>query len=160
MVHYAGVIERQLGQVVDTRPGAGAAGGVGAALMAFLEARLSPGIELVIEALDLAPEIARCDLVITGEGCLDAQSLNGKVPVGIARLAKRYGKPVIALAGSVKATDQQLHEVGIDTAFGTVQAVMTLDVALAQAAHHLEQTTVQVARLVHISGKQITGEQA
>ncbi|SHE50456.1 glycerate kinase [Vibrio gazogenes] len=160
LVHYAGVIERQLGQVVDTRPGAGAAGGVGAALMAFLEARLSPGIELVIEALDLAPEIARCDLVITGEGCLDAQSLNGKVPVGIARLAKRYGKPVIALAGSVKATDQQLHEVGIDTAFGTVQAVMTLDVALAQAAHHLEQTTVQVARLVHISGKQITGEQA
>ncbi|QMV16719.1 glycerate kinase [Vibrio spartinae] len=158
LVHYADVIERQFGQAVDKRPGAGAAGGVGAALMAFLNARLSPGIELVIEALDLAPEIVRCDLVITGEGCLDAQSLNGKVPVGIAQLAKRHGKPVIALAGSVKATDQQLHAVGIDAAFGTVQAVMTLEAALAQAASHLAQTTVQIARLVHISGKQITGE--
>ncbi|ASA57655.1 glycerate kinase [Vibrio gazogenes] len=160
LAHYAEMVEKQLGQTVDTRPGAGAAGGVGAALIAFLNARLSPGVELVSEALDLAPEIARCDLVITGEGCLDTQSLNGKVPVGIAHLAKRYGKPVIALAGSVKATEQQLYEAGIDAAFGTVQAVMTLDAALAQAASHLEQTTVQVARLVHISGKQITGESA
>ncbi|WNJ97392.1 glycerate kinase [Vibrio ruber] len=158
LTNYAGVIERQLGKTVDSQPGAGAAGGVGAALMAFLDAQLSPGIELVIKALDLAPEIARCDLVITGEGCLDSQSLNGKVPVGIARLAKRYGKPVIAIAGSVKSTHQQLREVGIDAAFGTVQSVMTLEDALTQASHHLEQTTAQIARLVHIAGRQITSE--
>ncbi|KUI97186.1 glycerate kinase [Vibrio sp. MEBiC08052] len=158
LAHYAAVIEGQLGKAVDTQPGAGAAGGVGAALMAFLDARLSPGIELVIKALDLTAAIASCDLVITGEGCLDSQSLNGKVPVGIARLAKRYGKPVIALAGSVKATERQLHEVGIDAAFGTVQSVMTLDDALTQAGNNLEQTTVQVARLMYIGGKQITVE--
>lgn len=82
-------------------PGAGAAGGLGFGLMHFLGARLHPGFDLVSEALDLPARIAAADLVITGEGSLDAQSLSGKGPVGIARLARNLGKPVIALAGHI-----------------------------------------------------------
>ncbi|MDW6005436.1 glycerate kinase [Vibrio mangrovi] len=159
LAHYADVIQAQSGKAVDEQPGAGAAGGVGAALIAFLHARLCPGIELVMEAVALEEEIACCDLVITGEGCLDTQSLNGKVPVGIARVAKRYGKPVIAIAGSVKATRQQLNDAGIDAAFGTVQSIVTLEDALSQARNNLHQTTLQVAGLLQTGARLFSGDQ-
>lgn len=97
------------GSLAET-PGAGAAGGLGFGLMCFLKAKLHPGFELVSEALDLPGRIACADLVITGEGSLDAQSLSGKGPVGIARLANDLGKPVLAVAGHI---DKEVRESGL-----------------------------------------------
>ena len=94
-------------------------------------------------------------LVITGEGCLDAQSLRGKVPYGIAQLAKQHQKPVIAIAGSVKVEPTQLQQAGIDAAFGAVQQVMPLTQALEQAEQQLYQTSVQVAQAIKL-GAQVT----
>ncbi|EHK4636945.1 glycerate kinase, partial [Escherichia coli] len=85
------------GRNVMTTPGAGAAGGMGAALLGILNAELKPGVEIVIDALHLDSLVADASLVITGEGRLDSQSISGKTPIGVARCAKRYQKPVIAL---------------------------------------------------------------
>jgi glycerate kinase len=101
LAHYADVIKADLHVDVKQVAGAGAAGGMGAALMAFLNAELRSGIEIVTQALNLEEHILDCSLVVTGEGRLDSQSINGKVPVGVANVAKKYHKPVIGIAGSL-----------------------------------------------------------
>lgn len=97
---YGALIQRATGRDVMNVPGAGAAGGMGAALLGVLNAQLRPGVDIVIQTLGLEPLVADADLVITGEGRLDSQSVCGKTPIGVARAAKRYDKPVIALAGT------------------------------------------------------------
>ncbi|KEZ94723.1 glycerate kinase, partial [Xanthomonas vasicola pv. vasculorum NCPPB 895] len=94
--HYADLLERDLGVRLHALPGGGAAGGLGAALVAYLGAQLRPGVEIVAQALGLDALVAQADLIITGEGRLDSQSLHGKTPVGVARVAQRHAKPVIA----------------------------------------------------------------
>ncbi|MFQ6049033.1 MAG: glycerate kinase [Phycisphaerae bacterium] len=101
LAHLAGLIERDLGRQVAEMPGAGAAGGLAAGLVGFCGARLRPGVELVMEATGLQQRLVGCDLVITGEGRLDAQSLMGKVISGVGRVARQAGVPVVALVGSV-----------------------------------------------------------
>lgn len=127
-------------------PGAGAAGGLGYALVQFLNARMAPGIDLVLEAVRFDEQLQGASLVITGEGRMDGQSLSGKTPVGVARWAKRHNLPVIAVCGSIGAGAEGVHAVGIDALFTVVPGVCTLEQAMADAAPNLERTAAQIAR--------------
>lgn len=148
--HYAAVIELDLGVAVAARPGAGAGGGLAAALVALLGAPLRPGVEIVAEALGLEALLADADLVVTGEGRLDGQSAHGKAPLGVARIARRLGKPVLAIAGGLDAGAARLHAQGIDAMFGAVQRPCTLEQALAEAAANLRAAARNVAEAIRI----------
>ncbi len=150
---YARMIKRDLGMEIDTVPGAGAAGGLGAGLMAFLEARLRPGVDIVLEASKLEEKLQGADLVITGEGKLDRQTAFGKAPVGVARLASKHGIPVVALAGSLGEGAHELVEHGIDAVFSIVPGPMSLEEAMAHSVHFIERTTEQMVRLFLLSCK-------
>ncbi|MFC0226838.1 glycerate kinase [Serratia aquatilis] len=145
LLHYGTLLEQATGREVLLAPGAGAAGGMGAALLGFLNAQLRPGIEIVIETLQLAEAVRGADLVITGEGRLDSQSIHGKTPIGVARVAKLQQIPVIAIAGSLAKDYQIVHQHGIDAAFSVIDRIVTLPEALADAAHNLEVTARNVA---------------
>lgn len=145
--HFADCCARQLGRDERNFPGSGAAGGLGFAARTFLAADFRPGIELVAELNGLEQAIIGADLVITGEGRLDAQTLHGKTPLGVARIARRHGVPVIALAGSLADGYQALYAEGIDAAFSLVPGPFELAQALAQAAPLLEQRSRDIARL-------------
>lgn len=145
--HYGRLLEQVTGRQVCNVSGAGAAGGMGAALIGMLNATLRPGIEIVIETLKLEEAIRDADLVITGEGRLDSQTIYGKTPIGVARVAKRYQLPVVGIAGSLAADYQVVHQHGIDAAFSVIDRIVTLDEALADAAHNLEVTARNVAAL-------------
>ena len=142
--HYGTLLEQATGREVINAPGAGAAGGM-AALLGMLNARLRPGIEIVIETLQLEEALRDADLVITGEGRLDSQSIHGKTPIGVARVAKRFGLPVIGIAGSLSKDYQVVHQHGIDAAFSVLDRVVSLEEALAEAADNLEVTARNVA---------------
>ncbi|SFT45229.1 glycerate kinase [Pseudomonas marincola] len=143
----ANVVAATLGQDFSQVPGVGAAGGLGFAAKAFLRAGFRPGIELVAELSGLAEAVQGADLVITGEGRLDAQSLHGKTPVGVARVAQAAGVPVIALAGSLGEGYQRMYPVGIDAAFSLAPGPITLEQACAQAASELTARAADVARV-------------
>jgi glycerate kinase len=130
---------------VETVPGSGAAGGMGAALQAFLGAQLRPGIDIVMEAAGLDAAVRDADLVITGEGRIDSQTVQGKAPIGVARVAKRYGRPVIAIAGSVAVDAGVVHRHGIDAVFSVLCRVGTLEEAMAQAAENVRVTARNIA---------------
>ncbi|KLD79256.1 glycerate kinase [Xanthomonas hyacinthi] len=150
LCHYATVIETDLGIALAGLRGGGAGGGLGAALVAFLGAQLRPGADIVAEALGLDALVAAADLVVTGEGRLDRQSLHGKTPLGVARIAKRHGKPVVAIAGGLGAGAELLHAHGIDAMFGAVQRACTLQQALAEAAANLRMAARNVAETLRI----------
>ena len=144
--HYARIIERDLAVGVEHQPGAGAAGGMGAALLAFLRAELQPGIDIVMEAVDLAGHMSGADLVITGEGRIDSQTAQGKTPVGVARIAKQFGLPVIALAGSVGSGVEAVYKRGIDALFPIVHGAVPLSEALAKGEENLTRAARNLAR--------------
>lgn len=127
---YLKNLENLIGKEISQIPGAGAAGGIGAGLKAFLNAELKPGIETILQILEIDDYIKEADLVITGEGKIDNQSLYGKVPVGVARLAKKYGKRVIGIVGSSPNDHAQIHEMGIDLVIETVNKPMELNEAM------------------------------
>ncbi|MBR2477119.1 MAG: glycerate kinase [Clostridia bacterium] len=132
------------------REGTGAAGGMGFALLSYLDATLMSGIELVMRETNLEKHIQDADLVITGEGRLDGQSTMGKAPVGVAKLAKKYNKPVIAFSGCVTEEAVVCNEQGIDAFFPIVRKPCTLDEAMnvSNAHKNLKDTAVQVLRLI------------
>ena len=131
-------------------PGAGAAGGLGFALGVFLHAELMPGIEIVMEETHLEEKIKNADFVVTGEGRLDAQTAMGKAPVGVAKLAKKYHKPVIAFAGGIEKGAEACNKAGITAFFPAVRGVTTLDEAMRPetAAENLAESAEQVFRLL------------
>lgn len=131
-------------------PGSGAAGGLGFAFRSYLGATLIPGIDLIIDSTRLEDYIKIADLVVTGEGRLDGQSCMGKAPVGVAKLAKKYGKTVIAFAGAVSADAILCHEYGIDAFFPAVRRPCSLDAAMDPeiAKANLADTAEQVFRLI------------
>ena len=133
--------------------GGGAAGGMGAALYAFCGAQLRPGIEIVTDALQLAERVADADLVITGEGRIDSQTIHGKVPVGVARVAKRFNVPVIGIAGSLTADVGVVHQHGLDAVFSVLYTICTLDEALANAAANLRMTARNVAAVLQMGDR-------
>lgn len=150
LAHYARRIEQDLAINVLTLEGGGAAGGMGAALYAFCGATLRPGIDIVTEALHLDALVADASLVITGEGRMDSQTIHGKVPVGVARVAKRYHIPVIGIAGSLTADVGVVHQHGVDAVFSVLYRICSLNDALAQAGDNVRMAARNIAAVVKI----------
>ena len=130
LAHFAEIIKRDLNKDIKDIPGAGAAGGLGASLMAFLDAELRPGIEITIEIVKLEQAIKDADLVITGEGKIDSQTIYGKAPIGVARIAKKYNVPVIAVAAIISDDADIVHQYGINTLISVTRTPMRLDESL------------------------------
>lgn len=149
--HYADIIKEQCGKDVINIPGAGAAGGLGAGLLAFLDGKLKKGIDLVIKYSGLEKKIKFCDIVFTGEGSIDYQTKFGKTPIGVARLAKNYGKPVIALAGKVGDNIDDLYENGIDSIFGIMRGITSIEEALENGKENVEKASENIMRLINIT---------
>jgi glycerate 2-kinase len=145
LAHYAGVIERDLGKKIKDVPGAGAAGGLGGGLLSFLQAELKRGVDIVIAAAGLEQIVADADLVITGEGRIDGQTIFGKTPIGVAKAAKRSGVPVIGLAGSISRDSDIVREHGIDAVFSIVPGAVALEDAFKNAAAYAEQAAANLA---------------
>ncbi len=150
LAHYAKIIKRDLGSDVKNRAGAGAAGGMGASLLGFFNAQLRSGIEIVMDAVNLADVLKDADLVITGEGRIDSQTIHGKTPIGVARTAKRFNKPVIGIAGCLSYDCDAVYDHGIDAVFSVVPRSVSLTEALAEAAINVELTARNVAAIYAI----------
>jgi len=145
--NLADVIAADLGQEVRDLPGAGAAGGLGAGLKAFLGAELRRGVDMVLDLVGLEAKLAGADLVITGEGQIDFQTVFGKAPAGVGAAAKAKGIPCVAIAGSVGADLGELHDVGIDAVFALASGPMSLDQSMENAGPLLARATEHAVRL-------------
>ncbi|WP_339490843.1 glycerate kinase [Pseudomonas sp. EL_65y_Pfl2_R95] len=148
--HFADCIEKQLGEDHRDFPGSGAAGGIGFAARALLKAKFRPGIEVVAELTQLAQHVAGADLVITGEGRFDAQTLHGKTPLGVARIARQQQVPVIVLAGTLGAGYADIYAQGIDAAFSITSGPMSLADACSQAPQLLRERARDIARVLKL----------
>lgn len=146
--NYARAVSRSTGRDVADMPGAGAAGGLGACLAAFFNAGLKPGIELMLDAVGFDDIIAGADLIITGEGRLDHQTLHGKTPCGVLRRGQRLGIPVVAVGGAVCASDELL-KAGFLATLPVVPGPCTLAEAMdsATARENISRTAEQIVRL-------------
>lgn len=151
--HYADVIAQTGIQDRRHQAGAGAAGGMGLGTMAFLNAKLRPGIDIVMETVKLSEKLIGADLVITGEGRLDSQTLHGKTPMGVTRLAKAQHIAVIAIAGCVSDDANVLLEHGIDAMFSITPRSLPLEEVLANAKHNLFTTSQNIAALYAMNHK-------
>lgn len=145
--HFSDVVANQLNKNIIDVAGGGAAGGMGAALIGFTKAMLKPGIDIVIETVELENKLRDADIVITGEGRIDWQTVYGKTPMGVAQSAKKYNIPVIAMAGCVGDNYQAVYEHGIDAVFVAIPRPLDLPTAFAEAAVNLENLAENVARL-------------
>ena len=150
LAHFDKVLVQTLGKSFNDIPGAGAAGGLGAGLMAFLNAELKLGVDIMIDAVKLEERVKGASLVFTGEGQLDFQTAFGKTPVGVAKVAKAHNIPVIAIAGGIAEGAEAVYEAGIDAMLGIVQEPMSLEVAVEDATRLIADTAEQAARLVVI----------
>ncbi len=146
--HFAGVVENQLGVRVEDLRGAGAAGGLGAGLMAFTRASLRPGFEIVREATRLDEAVEWADVVITGEGRIDFQTQFGKTPMGVASVASAKGKPVIAVAGTLGDQYETLYDKGFDAIFSIIDKPAGLEYALSNAEKLLRHTGRSIGGLL------------
>ncbi len=153
LAHLAAVIERDLQRRVLELPGAGAAGGLGAGLHAFLGGELRRGTEVVFDLVGLAQQLTGADLVITGEGRIDDQTRMGKAPAAVAELARAHGLPCLGLAGSVGQGIGELHDIGLDAVLSICPGPVTLDQAMADAAALVEQATEQLIRVFTAGGR-------
>ncbi|MDD3719314.1 MAG: glycerate kinase [Actinomycetota bacterium] len=144
----AEVVSSRAAQGIEGRPGAGAAGGLGFGLMAFLGALMRPGVDVVMAAVGFEKKLVGCDLVITGEGRLDAQTSYGKTVTGVARSARRHGIPVLALAGEVSEGAGKLHEMGITSLLGIARGPMGLEESMRLADELLADTSRELASLL------------
>ncbi|HUV56381.1 MAG TPA: glycerate kinase [Dehalococcoidales bacterium] len=159
LAHYADIIKRDLGIDIRDVPGAGAAGGLGAGLITFLKAKLLPGIEIVIQATGLAKHLKDANLVFTGEGRIDSQTACGKVPVGVARKAKTFGLPVIAIAGAIGDGYQAVYEQGIDAVFGIAPGPISFNQSLAEAERLIADVAERALRLFMCGMEQVQNRQ-
>ena len=144
--HFGDIIEAQLGVPVLDVPGAGAAGGLGAGLVAFAGGVLRPGVDIVADACKLTSRIAGAELVITGEGRIDAQTPHGKTPAGVAKAARQLGIPVVAIAGSLGPGYDAVHDCGIREVISIQSGTMSLAEAMARAPELLAAAAERVAR--------------
>ena len=148
LVHFDKIVQRDLSKSVGNVPGAGAAGGLGAGLMAFLDASLKSGIDIVTEATQLSKRFAGADLVITGEGQINFQTVFGKTPVGVAKVAKTHNIPVIAIAGSIADNSDGVYDAGIDAMIDIVPEPMSLETAIENATTLIETAAERAGRMV------------
>ena len=150
MLHLSGQILSQLAKDVALIPGAGAAGGLGAGLIGFLDAKLMKGFDMVAEMVELEEQIRNADLVITGEGKIDSQTQYGKTPYGVGLLAKKYHKPAIAVAGIIESGAEVLLNYGIHAFYPISTGHMTIDESILRAEELLEITGEKIARTLSI----------
>lgn len=150
LAHFAEVIKKQLGEDIAHLDGAGAAGGLGAGLLAFLNAQLKKGIDLVIEYTGLEEQVKEADYVFTGEGSIDGQTLFGKTPYGVAAIAEKYSVPVIAFAGRIGNGVESLYDNGFTAIIGILKGVTTLEEALECGEENLAFAAENVCRVLKI----------
>ena len=155
--HFDEILKRALGRSFNDIPGAGAAGGLGAGLMAFLNAELQLGVDIMIDAVGLEKRMEGASIVFTGEGQLDFQTAFGKTPVGVAKVAKARDIPVIAIAGGIAEGAEAVYDAGIDAMLGIVQEPMSLEDAVEDATRLIANTAEQAARLVAIGSTYSVG---
>ncbi|MDZ5721320.1 glycerate kinase [Bacillus sp. SXabc123] len=151
LTHFADVAEKALGTTYREAEGAGAAGGLGWSLLAFFHADLKRGIDIVLEAVDFENEVQDADLVITGEGRIDSQTIYGKTPIGVAKAAKSYDVPVIGIAGSVSRDSDAVYQHGIDALFSIVPGAVPLEDAFEHAAEYMERTARDIAASIKLA---------
>lgn len=153
--HFADIIEKRLGKEVAHIAGSGAAGALGGGFLAFLNAQLRSGIEIVLDALDFDAKIKDADFVITGEGKIDAQSLMGKVISGVAKRTQKHHVPLLALAGHVEDNAKEAHGHGIDAIFSIMNAPMELcDAMVKETTHKLMKHNIEeIFRLIKVARK-------
>ena len=151
--NFAEVVKRDVGADIDGVPGAGAAGGLGGGLIAFLDAGLSAGVDIVLETVGLDGHLQEADLVVTGEGCLDYQTVYNKAPIGVAARAKERGIPVIAISGSLGERYGEVHDHGIDAAVAITCFPMTLDEVSERASTLIADATEEALRLMRVGAR-------
>lgn len=156
LAHYGQVLEATFHRPLVNLPGAGAAGGLGAGLMAFCNAQLQPGIDIIFDLLHLEQEAAQADLIVTGEGRIDATSATGKLLSGVGRLARQYQKPAIAFAGAVALADADLQAIGLQAAIPICDGPMALEDSLSQASALTFQAAQRTARLIRLGSSLAT----
>ncbi len=150
LAHYSEVIETQLGIAIANIPGTGAAGGLGAGFMAFLNAELKPGFELISEIVHLAEQIVNADLVITAEGKIDYQTRFGKTPAGVAGIAKNFNKPLLAFAGSLGPRVESLNELGFTSIIPITDKPMSLQESITNAGELLQDAAERTMRILKL----------
>lgn len=150
LAHLAKVVKEQLGTDLLQLRGGGAAGGLGAGLVAFCGGHLRPGFEIVKEQSGLEDAVREADIIVTGEGKLDRQTRQGKTPWGLAQLARKEGKPLLAFAGSLGEGYRQLHDEGFTAVFALPNGPASLDECLKNAPGLLADTAEQVFRLIQV----------
>ena len=133
---------------IDTFEGGGAAGGIGAVLIGILQAKMIPGIELLMSYSDIEDQIQDCDLVITGEGQSDRQTMYGKVPAGILKVAKKHNKPIICISGALGIGYMDLYELGFVGIYSIADRAMTFQQALENAPEKLELAAYGIMRTI------------
>lgn len=148
--HYASLILKETGRDVEKIEGSGAAGGLGAGLLAFLNANLKRGVDIVIETVKLEQHMGEADLVITGEGRIDGQTIHGKTPVGVSKTAKKLNIPVIAIAGSIGDGYEKVYEEGISSVFSIVPGIVSLEEALHRGPLYVENLMVNLGQVLNL----------
>ena len=148
LAHFAAIVERDCGKQIREQAGAGAAGGMGGGLLLLPHVQLKAGVQIVLDNLKLAEQVKDADLVITGEGRMDAQSILGKTPVGVARTAKQFNKPVVAIVGCLREDYDVVYEHGIDAVFPIIRSLGDLPTILKQGEQNLISAAENVARLM------------
>lgn len=148
LCRFADVAARELHRDIDRIPGAGAAGGLGAGALLFLNGTIRPGVDLIVRETGLEEKMKGASLVVTGEGKIDGQTARGKTPVGVARIAAKKHIPVVALAGMLAAGCESVYHCGIDALFSIVPGAVSLKEALADADKNLQRTSENIARLL------------
>ena len=146
--HYSNIIKKTNGKDIEFYPGAGAAGGLGAALLAFLDAELTRGVDLIIEEVDLKYHVKDADYVFTGEGSIDFQTQFGKTPIGVAKVGKKANATVIAFAGRIGEDIDCLYSLGIDSMVSIMQEACDLEKALITGEINLERTVENICRII------------
>lgn len=153
LLHFAQQVQRQLGVDIQSPKGSGAAGGMGGGILLLPQAQLTSGVQIVSKAVNLAEHIAEADLVITGEGRMDAQSISGKTPIGVAKLAQTMEKPVIAIVGSVREDYEVVYAHGIHAVFPIIRQTDTMQNILQQGRENLISSAQNIARLWQLAQK-------
>jgi glycerate kinase len=148
--YFNEVVKNELGKNVNKIPGAGAAGGLGAGLVAFLGAELKAGVDIILDLINFEKRLENVDLVFTGEGMLDGQSIYGKTPVGVAKKAKEKGIPVIAIAGTLGFGVERVLEHGIDAYFSIIDKPAELDLIIKETPKLIQRLSEQLIRTISI----------
>ncbi|MEE3608855.1 glycerate kinase [Avibacterium paragallinarum] len=153
LLHFAQQVQQQLGIAIAHQAGAGAAGGMGGGLLLLPKVRLKKGVNIVLETLNFSDQVQDADVVITGEGRMDGQSAYGKTPIGVAKTAKQFGKPVIAIVGCLREDYEVVYEQGIDAVFPIIRQLDSLENTLRSGKENLISTAQNIARFYQVAMK-------